>query len=220
MTKKPIYQQVIDTLRGEIESKTPNEPIMSEREIASTYNISRMTVRKAVEHLVQEGYLYRIKNKGTFVADDSLRKGNKVYLPPKSTAYRTLYFNVKEAGDEIASKLNIDPSESLIVIIRLHLEKGIPQCIDEIYFIKKYLSTDELTTIEGLLSLDLYIEKQKLLQSFFPIIVPIKYVNLLKIEQGTPIIKVENVIRNQSGVATLFFVSYLNPNQVTVQINN
>lgn len=41
--------------------------ISSEKELCDTYGLSRVTVRKAIDLLVKEGYVYTIKGKGTFV---------------------------------------------------------------------------------------------------------------------------------------------------------
>jgi GntR family transcriptional regulator of arabinose operon len=46
----------------------PGEKMPSERELAETYGISRISVREAVTELVAENYLFRIPTKGTFVA--------------------------------------------------------------------------------------------------------------------------------------------------------
>ena len=47
-----------------------NEMIPSERELISRYQVSRITVRRAIDELVREGYLYKIQGKGTFVKSD------------------------------------------------------------------------------------------------------------------------------------------------------
>ena len=47
-----------------------DEPIPSERELMEMYQVSRITVRKAVDELVNEGYLYKIQGKGTYVKTD------------------------------------------------------------------------------------------------------------------------------------------------------
>ena len=44
--------------------------IPSERELMTLFNVSRITVRRAVDDLVNEGYLYRIQGKGTFIKSD------------------------------------------------------------------------------------------------------------------------------------------------------
>ncbi|QEY33676.1 GntR family transcriptional regulator [Caproiciproducens galactitolivorans] len=48
-----------------------NEMIPSERELIQQYDVSRITVRKAIDELVNEGYLYKVQGKGTFVKSDA-----------------------------------------------------------------------------------------------------------------------------------------------------
>ena len=45
--------------------------IESERELMEKYQFSRITVRKAIDELVNEGYLYRIQGKGTYVKGET-----------------------------------------------------------------------------------------------------------------------------------------------------
>lgn len=47
-----------------------NEAIPSERELINMYDVSRITVRRAVDELVNEGYLYKVQGKGTYVKSD------------------------------------------------------------------------------------------------------------------------------------------------------
>jgi GntR family transcriptional regulator len=46
------------------------EMIPSERELMQAFEVSRITIRKAVDELEREGYLYRVQGKGTFVKGD------------------------------------------------------------------------------------------------------------------------------------------------------
>lgn len=65
----PKHRQLRDILLGMIESElTPDAPIPSERELTARFGVSRATVREAVGRLVNEGRLYRVRGKGTFVA--------------------------------------------------------------------------------------------------------------------------------------------------------
>ncbi|WGI63589.1 GntR family transcriptional regulator [Escherichia coli] len=66
----PMYHQIMENLKKQIVDGTlaPATLIPSEREYADRFGISRMTVRQALSNLVNEGYLYRQKGKGTFVS--------------------------------------------------------------------------------------------------------------------------------------------------------
>lgn len=66
----PLYMQVQRALRDAIQSQvlTPDDTIPPERDLAVELNVSRITVRNAIEGLVAEGLLTRRRGAGTFVA--------------------------------------------------------------------------------------------------------------------------------------------------------
>ena len=61
-TVKHSIMKMLDS--GELEA---NAPLPSERELMEAHNVSRITVRKAIEELEQEGLVYKVQGKGTFV---------------------------------------------------------------------------------------------------------------------------------------------------------
>lgn len=65
----PLYQQVSEEIRAAIVSGdlVSGDKIPSEAELSETYSVSRVTVRRAIEELVGEGYLTTRQGKGTFV---------------------------------------------------------------------------------------------------------------------------------------------------------
>jgi GntR family transcriptional regulator len=65
----PKHAQLSDVL-AELAAHelAPDAAIPSERELMTTYDVSRATVRKAIESLVADGLLHRIQGKGTFVS--------------------------------------------------------------------------------------------------------------------------------------------------------
>jgi GntR family transcriptional regulator len=73
----PKYYQLSNILRQKIEEGAwhPLEPIPSERQLEEQYNLSRPTIRQAIELLVRQGFLYRVHGKGTFVSPPKLQKG-------------------------------------------------------------------------------------------------------------------------------------------------
>lgn len=66
----PLYSQLKNLIIEKIESGEYKEDskIPSEQELCEQYNISRPTVRQAINELTNNGYLYKEKGKGTFVA--------------------------------------------------------------------------------------------------------------------------------------------------------
>src|SRR5215211_9049864 len=72
----PIYSQVERIVMDMIDSGklSPGQRAPSEREIAETLGISRMTARAAMSSLVADGYLYSVPGKGTFVSNPKMRQ--------------------------------------------------------------------------------------------------------------------------------------------------
>ena len=66
---RPKHAQLSDVLADlAVRELGPDAAIPSERELMATYDVSRATVRKAIESLIADGLLHRIHGKGTFVA--------------------------------------------------------------------------------------------------------------------------------------------------------
>ena len=65
----PLYVQLMDTVEKDIKSGRykPGDKIMTESEMAKTYGVSLITVRKAIGSLMEKGLVVRKQGKGTFV---------------------------------------------------------------------------------------------------------------------------------------------------------
>lgn len=95
------YEMVKKNILSLIESEAlmPNDKIPGENEIARRFNVSVITARKALSDLVNDGFIYRIKGKGSFVAlaNDPAKKQRLrmiVFLLPAS-----------ESGDSSFTKM-------------------------------------------------------------------------------------------------------------------
>ncbi len=67
----PLYQQLFLSLQNRIDSGEwlPGSKIPTEQELCDEYDVSRITVRKAVTELVRSGFLVKHQGKGTFVVE-------------------------------------------------------------------------------------------------------------------------------------------------------
>ncbi len=101
--RRPIYEQVIEKMEelmllgvlGE------NEPLPSVRSLAMDLSINPNTIQRAYTELERRGYIYTVKGKGSFVAENSVMKENKK---------KELLIQVSEIIDE-AIRLGISDEE-------------------------------------------------------------------------------------------------------------
>lgn len=78
----PLYRQLSDAIRENIVSGVwaPDSQIPSELELREMFGVSRITVRKAVEELVEDELLVKRQGKGTFVAPVKIKKQAQKFL--------------------------------------------------------------------------------------------------------------------------------------------
>jgi GntR family transcriptional regulator len=115
--------------------------IPSERELCARYGLARMTVRKALDHLVLEGHLCRIAGKGTFVAQPKI--GLRLRLASFTEDMRArghvpgsvdLARRVVPAGRRLGLELGLDDDEPVHVIERLRTADGVPMGLERNHF--------------------------------------------------------------------------------------
>ncbi|MFC6600901.1 GntR family transcriptional regulator [Ectobacillus funiculus] len=112
-----MYYQLEEQIKKQIESGElqPGDMLPSEREYAELINVSRMTVRQAMNNLVDGGYLYRQKGRGTFVAEKKVEQelGSLTSFTEDMKARglvpssKLLSFEIIPAPEKIANQLQI-----------------------------------------------------------------------------------------------------------------
>ncbi len=72
----PIYEQLANFIRFQIRTNIfkSGEKMLPENDLCDVLNISRTTVRQAMEILVEEGLIIRYRRKGSFVADSKMKR--------------------------------------------------------------------------------------------------------------------------------------------------
>ena len=88
-SSKPLYRQLESIIKEQIESgeRGPGENILSEKELCNLYDISQITARKAIFELVNNGALYRVPGKGTFVSEAKPGVKSSVRLRTENIAF-------------------------------------------------------------------------------------------------------------------------------------
>lgn len=158
----PLYHQLRQILVSKIEAEdiAPGEALPSEKELEEQYNVSRITVRRALSELAAEGYVDRQPGRGTFVLqrkiehrsgrpggfrEDLANQGFQVKSEIVQHEYRPVPHNV-------ARRMGVDDGRPLLYFKRLvyadgepiGMTKGYHNFGEEITFTREELASDSI----------------------------------------------------------------------------
>jgi GntR family transcriptional regulator len=138
----PLYYQLKEIFRSWITSGDFDSGgrFPSESELQERFGVSRMTVRRALSELANEGFLVREQGRGSFVVQprvqDQLRGltsfTEDMQLRGLPTESRTLDFRVVH-DEEVAKKMEISVDEEMVNLRRLRLVEGEPIAIQSAF---------------------------------------------------------------------------------------
>ncbi|WP_301094729.1 GntR family transcriptional regulator [Faecalibaculum rodentium] len=215
---QPKYIQVMDFLREDIAGRDPHTPILSEREISQRLDISRMTVRKAIEELCRQGVLYRGGNRGTFVA----RRPASVTVSgsaPRQERQRVLFLDsVYESANvrDVQKAFGLEDHQRLFRMVRLILDDDLPLRVEEIYALPEVAMDKGLNELESFFQLDQIRSSGQSRWDLHAALIPPKYSRLLEVRQGTPVICRRDQIRQSDGSLFLYINTWLHPDNVRI----
>lgn len=132
----PLYYQLKQILLNLInqEELKPGDLIPTERELGDKYQLSRITVRTAIQELVQEGYLERRQGVGTFVAKPKIRRGigllrgfsEDMSVSGRKPGSKLLSFRSEPAVGAVTAALGVAEGQEVWVVERLRTVDGEP----------------------------------------------------------------------------------------------
>lgn len=147
----PLYYQLKEILLEEIKQAAPGTSLPTELELCEQFDISRPTVRQAINELVVEGYLTRMKGKGTFIAEPKIQQDFLIVLKSfgeemqeKGLVPTTKVLGVEKTvcDEKISAALNIPPGSGVIKLTRLRFADNVP-----IVLVVTFLPLDKLPDI-------------------------------------------------------------------------
>lgn len=218
-----LYRRLMDHLREEIDAGRlqPGQQIPSERELSERFQISRMTVRHALQGLTNEGVLYRHQGKGTFVARPKIRQRlrglssftedmlNRGFRP----GARVLSVDIVPASYRVRHALELPEQAQVIRLERLRLADGEPMAL-EVTHLRHPLYADLLA--EDLESASLYELLQErfglsfgtALQAIEPAVADVNLARALWVKEGSLLLLLERTTYTQQGNPVEFVSSH------------
>ena len=142
---RPLYLQVIDRIKADIDKKTyvEGEKLPSEFELSKLLGVSRATLREALRILEEEGVVIRRHGVGTFVHSKPLFNAGieEMYsvtdmIIQANMTPGTIFLSssVQESTDEDCRKFDNDDLKEVMQIERVRTADGTPvvYCLDRI----------------------------------------------------------------------------------------
>lgn len=125
----PLYMQLYAAIRERIQTGAyaPGQLIPAESELMAAHEVSRITVRAAVDLLVQEGWVVRQRGRGTFVRSAEPEERNCMVSFTDQTlasghvpSTRLVGLEIRQA-DAFGAGLPFPPSQEIALIERVRL---------------------------------------------------------------------------------------------------
>lgn len=139
----PLYAQLIDRFRQMIESGelAPGDRFPAELDLAEQYGVARITVRRAINELVQDGLLVRRQGKGSFVATPKIERElvNVASFTARMQAKgihpgsKVLDVQVISATKKLATQLLVPEGAPIVEIQRLRYANEEPTALETSY---------------------------------------------------------------------------------------
>ncbi|WP_127848358.1 GntR family transcriptional regulator [Lacticaseibacillus hulanensis] len=126
----PKYKTIENELKHRIENGTypMGSIIPKEMELAAEFNVSRPTVRQAVQELVNQGLLEKKRKRGTMVCQTKIAQefthiiksyDEEMHEKGLTTSTKVLEFSTLPADEHIAKHLQIEPGAIVYKLVRL-----------------------------------------------------------------------------------------------------
>lgn len=134
-----IKQDLIKMINDEI--LTPGQIVPSESKLMQQYNVSRITARKALDELSNEGYLYKVQGKGCFVKNNleeqSLSKicgyTEEISRLGMQASRKVLTAEIIACFNKRSSELKIPLNSQLFMLKRIYYADNEPICLTTTY---------------------------------------------------------------------------------------
>ncbi len=139
----PLYYQIKEIIKDYIDEMElkPHDMLPPEENLAKMFGVSRMTVRQAMKELQIEGVIYRIKGKGTFVAERGMvsnlteLKGFSEEIESLGKTHRSvvLHNGLVDPPPEVIEVFELPRGRKALLLKRIRFEDDIPRALEEAF---------------------------------------------------------------------------------------
>jgi GntR family transcriptional regulator len=212
----PLYYQLLLRMQNDIQAGIlrPGDLLGTERDIGERYDVSRATVRKALDELSRSGQVVRITGRGTFVAEPALNAHSPHLLSLTEELVqrgivpgaRVLAFGPIDAPSDVAVALGCRGGDQVLHVRRLRTADDLPVIVVDHYLhptvrlAEEDLEQSLYETLEGRVGVRL----QEALHTVRAGSASAEEAVLLDIQEGEPVLRFERTTLSAHGKPVVF----------------
>lgn len=214
MSEVPLYGKVEDVLASEIARGTlkPGDRLPNELQLLTRFGVSRITVRRAIQNLIQRGVVEIRRGHGTYVLAPKISQEltrltgfvEDMAVHGRKASARVLSQQTVAADSTVARQLRISKGTYVMRIERVRLADSIPMSFDETYLpldIGKRIVRNDLRTrpIFALLEEEYGIPLAEAEYVMEAAAAPKHVAEALAIAEGSPVFRIERTSFTSTG---------------------
>jgi GntR family transcriptional regulator len=213
-SERALYLQIVDSLTAKIEAGelAPGDKLPSERDLSKQLQVSRMTVRHAMNALHVRGVLHREQGRGTFITEPKLEEPTNILYSFTESMLRQgiapgaclLRLQRIPATRFVSEELDVALGQDVYYVHRLRLANQEPMVIEHSYFpVALFPGLDkhdlETQSIYRILESVYGVYLAQASQSYEPTLANAEESDLLKIPLGAPLMLVRRTALDNHG---------------------
>lgn len=201
------YSDIIDLGKMDEGDQMPTEG-----EICELFNVSRITVRKALDALCQNGYIYKIQGKGSFVAhkktgmqlNSLFSFSDEMRMMGHEPSTRLISHRIITPSKKVAKMLMLSGGQKVYVFERLRCADAVPMALELVHLPFHRFPGVENQDITGslykLLSEQYGCERNRAEQSIRADLAGQHTAKVLEIKSGAPVLYITRVTFERTGI--------------------
>ena len=205
----PLYQQLAHSIKKAVDEQKlkENDKIPAENEFCKIYDLSRTTVRQALDILEKDGYIYKLRGKGSYVSTPKIYQNrssfSKFYDDMRSLGKvpvsKIISLKIKVADAYVREKMQLEENEMLCQIKWVRYGNSEPLIYETInlnYKLVDGIETKELTEkkLYDILTEEYGIKMTHGKELFYPCKLDINEAKNLGLKENDLGMKVERVV--------------------------
>ncbi len=217
---KPLYARIQEYIAELILSGklAPDAKIQSERDFSDDLGVSRMTVRRAITELVNEGLLERKHGSGTYVAKpkityESSELANHIMAMQRrniAAASQLLEFGEVAASRRLAESLLVEIGNPIYRVAMLRFANRVPVVLERVFIPCARCSRLEEWDLEKNSILDLltdayHIQPGRISQTIEAVTAVDTVAQQLRVEEGFPLLMISRVMYERGAETPVVF---------------